>query len=166
MRLALITACRHGAPEVWEMLTAPGEPRLVNEEFKRLSEAPGDLAEVHFWDAHAGVTKRKKFTVPAVAETPAPGAQPGAESGLSDLTVAQLKERCEELGIDAAGFRVKADYISALELDDRLSELTIAQLKEKAAGVELDVTGLRRKRELLDALEEYERTKGDGPSLV
>lgn len=79
------------------------------------------------------------------------------KESLSDLTVAQLKERCEEIGIDTSGFRLKQEYIDAIELDDRLSELTIAELRAKCIALEIDSTGFRLKRQYLDALEAHQR---------
>lgn len=78
-------------------------------------------------------------------------------SPLAELTVNDLKARCEELGIDTTGFRLKQEFIDAIETDERLSELTVPQLKEKADGLKLDTTGFRRKRQYLDAIEAYER---------
>ena len=59
---------------------------------------------------------------------------------LQDLTVAQLKEKCEAGAIDTTGFRVKADYIAALELEAE-EDKQGADLAGKASGEETSTEG-------------------------
>jgi len=61
--------------------------------------------------------------------------------------------------VDSTGFRLKQEYIDAIELDEKLSELTVAELRAKAIAAGIETAGFKRKREYLDAIEAHEQGK-------
>lgn len=83
------------------------------------------------------------------------------KSPYEGLTIADLKEQLSDRGIETSGFRLRQEFVDALEADDRLSVFTVAELKSQAEAQGISTTGMKLKREFLDAIAKRERDAKD-----
>jgi hypothetical protein len=129
------------------------------DEARRVSDNAGpEFLRIELIESRRGQRLRKNPSPVVSSPALASPASPPEPSKFESMTVAELQEMCDELGVDYTGFRLKAEYIAALELDEALSELTIAELRAKAIAAGINTAGFTRKRDYLDALELLDRS--------
>lgn len=136
MKLALITGLRHG-DSLPVVVAGPSIPHEVAAAFKALAASEAsEFSEIKLWLSAEGVTKTKRFALPAAAPV-APFPPDTNEQISEDLTLELLMEKHPEL---------------AARLADQFESMSATALRSEAEARGLDIAGLKSKGDLVEVL--------------